>query len=46
MPFFFKNGEQESKTRSCLRVGTSRREEFIRKKYRRVNVVEILCIHV
>jgi hypothetical protein len=31
---------------SCLGVGTSGRGEDIRKGFRRVNMVEILCPHV
>jgi hypothetical protein len=45
MPFF-KNVEQEGKNRSYLRVGTSGRWEDIRKRCRRMNIVEILCTYV
>jgi hypothetical protein len=40
---FFKNGGQEGKQ---VLSGTSGRGEDKRKGYRRVNMLEILCIHV
>jgi hypothetical protein len=47
--FFPKNEEQEVlsvQNRPCLRVDTSGSGDDVRKKCRRVNVVEILCTHV
>jgi hypothetical protein len=44
--YFLKNREHEDKTGLFLGVGTSGRGEDIRKGCRRVNVVEMLCIHV
>jgi hypothetical protein len=43
---FTKKGEKEGKTVSIWGFGTSGRGEDIRKGYRRVNVVEILCTHI
>jgi hypothetical protein len=43
---FLKKMENRKVNSSCLVVGTSGRGEDIRKRCRRVNVVEILCVHV
>jgi hypothetical protein len=45
MPFL-KNREQEGKISFCLGLGTSEREEDIRKGCRRMNVVEVIYTHV
>jgi hypothetical protein len=44
--FFFKTGEQKGKICSVWEVGASGKGENIRKRYRRVNMLEILCVHV
>jgi hypothetical protein len=44
--FFYKNREQEGKTSPVSWLGTTGREEDIRKEGRRVNMVEIFCTHV
>jgi hypothetical protein len=44
--FFPRNRAKEGKNRSCLGVDTSGREENIRKRSKRVNMVEILQTHV
>jgi hypothetical protein len=41
----FKNGEQEGKTGPVWGVGTSGRGKDIKKGYRRVILVEILCTY-
>jgi hypothetical protein len=48
MPFFFfyKIGEQVTRTAPVLRVGTSGLEENVGKGYRRVNMVQKMCTHV
>jgi hypothetical protein len=43
---FFKNGGQKGKTGPVWGVGTSGREEDIRKGCRKVKMVEILSTHV
>jgi hypothetical protein len=42
---FLKSREQKGRTGPVSGLGTNAREKVIRKKYRRVNVVEILCTH-
>jgi hypothetical protein len=42
----YKNGEQEGKAGPVLGVSTSGRGKDIRKRHRRVNMVEIFCTHV
>jgi hypothetical protein len=42
----FKNGEPQGKTDPDWEVGTNGRREGIRKGCKRLNVVEIVCIHV
>jgi hypothetical protein len=46
MSFFNKNRDQEGKTGPVWGVGSSGKEEDIRKVCRRVNVVEIFSTHV
>jgi hypothetical protein len=45
MPFL-KMENRKANQVGAAGVGTSKREEDIRKEYRRVNMVEILRIHV
>jgi hypothetical protein len=44
--FFLHKWRTGRQNRSCPGVGTNGREEDIRKGYRRVNMMEISCIHV
>jgi hypothetical protein len=46
MSFFFRNREQEGKTGPVWEAGTSVMGQVIRKEYRRVNMIEILYVHV
>jgi hypothetical protein len=47
MSFFaYKNEEQEGRIGPVWGVGTSGSVEDIRKGYRGVNIVEILCTHI
>jgi hypothetical protein len=44
--FFYKNGEQESRTSTARGVDTSGRGQEVGKGHGRVNVVQIVCTHV
>jgi hypothetical protein len=44
--FFFKNRKKESKIGPVWMVGSNGRGEDIRKRYTRVNIVEILYTHI
>jgi hypothetical protein len=44
--FFLKNEEREGKTGPVWGVGTNGRGKNMRKRYKKVNMVEIFCTHV
>jgi hypothetical protein len=44
--FFLEKQRTGRENRSCLGVGTTWRGEYVGRGYRRVNMEQILCIHV
>jgi hypothetical protein len=44
--FLIQNQRTEEQNRSCLGAGIGGKGEEVGKGYRRVNMVQILCVHV